>query len=55
MKLLAVGILALAFLAPARGPDIVQVRVGDDVASGFVVGDGENSSDAGSVQLTVTP
>jgi S1-C subfamily serine protease len=40
MKLLAVGIVALAFLAPARGPDIVQVRVGDDVATGFVVGDG---------------
>jgi S1-C subfamily serine protease len=27
-------------IAPARGPQIVQVRVGEDAATGFVVGDG---------------
>jgi S1-C subfamily serine protease len=40
MKLLAVGVVALAFVAPTRGPEIVQVRVGHDVAKGFVVADG---------------
>src|SRR4051794_15110952 len=38
--LLAAAILASLFVPPARGPQVVQVRVGEDVASGFVVGDG---------------
>jgi S1-C subfamily serine protease len=37
---LAVAVAALAFVSPARGPELVPVRVGDDVATGFVVGDG---------------
>jgi S1-C subfamily serine protease len=38
--LVAATILASLFVAPARGPEIVRVRVGDDAATGFVVGDG---------------
>jgi S1-C subfamily serine protease len=37
---LALAIVALALISPARGPETVAVRVGDDVATGFVVGDG---------------
>jgi S1-C subfamily serine protease len=40
MKLLAVPLVALAFITPSQAPQIVSVRVGDDVATGFVVGDG---------------
>jgi S1-C subfamily serine protease len=40
MKLAALAIVALAFIPPARGPDVVQVRVGHDAATGFVAGDG---------------
>ena len=34
--LLAATILASLFIAPARGPQVVQVRVGEDAATGFV-------------------
>lgn len=37
---LAVPLVGLAFLSPVRGPEVVSVRVGDDVATGFVVGHG---------------
>jgi S1-C subfamily serine protease len=41
MKALLAAALVLGLaVGPSRGPDIVQVRVGDDVATGFVVGDG---------------
>jgi S1-C subfamily serine protease len=41
VKLVLAAALALTLaVAPARAPDIVTVRVGDDVARGFVVGDG---------------
>jgi S1-C subfamily serine protease len=36
----ALAIAALAFIAPARAPHVVSVRVGDDVATGFVAGAG---------------
>jgi S1-C subfamily serine protease len=38
--LLAAALLASLFVPPARGPQVVQVRVGEDAATGFVVGDG---------------
>jgi S1-C subfamily serine protease len=37
--LLAAAILVSLFVPPARGPQVVHVRVGDDAATGFVVGD----------------
>ena len=40
MKLVAAAVVALAFISPARGPQVVEVRVGHDAATGFVVGDG---------------
>ena len=41
MKLVLAAALALTVaVSPTRAPEIVSVRVGDDVASGFVVGDG---------------
>jgi S1-C subfamily serine protease len=37
---LAAAVAALAFVSPAQSPRVVEVRVGDDVATGFVAGDG---------------
>jgi S1-C subfamily serine protease len=36
----AAALVAVVFISPARAPQVVEVRVGDDIATGFVVGDG---------------